>query len=72
MWIFGIRPLRRNVSVGSRKVTSIIGGHGDTSKTSAPGGRFVTAGDGNMVTVDHIGHPRQAPNGATNKSDAGS
>ena len=30
-------------------------------QTSAPGGRYVTAGDGNMVTVDHIGHPRQAP-----------
>src|SRR5215471_18237057 len=28
-------------------------------ETSAPGGRIVTAGDGNMVTVVHIGHPRQ-------------
>jgi len=27
----------------------------------APGGRLVTAGDGNMVSVGHIGHPRQAP-----------
>lgn len=27
----------------------------------APGGRLVTAGDGNMVRVDHMGHPRQAP-----------
>src|SRR5262245_3949552 len=31
------------------------------AKTSAPGGSIVTAGDGNMVPVDHIGHPRQAP-----------
>src|SRR5262247_429860 len=30
----------------------------------APGGRLVTAGDGNMVSVGHIGHPRQAPPGA--------
>ena len=30
----------------------------------APGGRLVTAGDGNMVSVGHIGHPRQAPTGA--------
>src|SRR6266852_1262141 len=30
----------------------------------APGGRRVTAGDGNMVPVGHIGHPRQAPHGA--------
>ena len=41
-------------------------------QTSAPGGRIVTAGDGNMVTVDHIGHPRQARNGAMNTTDAGS
>jgi hypothetical protein len=27
----------------------------------APGGRLVTAGDGNMVPADHMGHPRQAP-----------
>ena len=40
------------------------GQRGHVKKTSAPGGRYVTAGDGNMVTVDHIGHPRQAPNGA--------
>ena len=45
-------------------MTQLNGGNGDTSKTSAPGGRFVTAGDGNMVREDHIGHPRQAPNGA--------
>ena len=30
----------------------------------APGGRRVTAGDGNMVSVGHIGHPRLAPHGA--------
>jgi len=53
-------------------VTQNDGDQGDTSKTSAPGGRIVTAGDGNMVTVDHIGHPRQARNGAMNRSDAGS
>src|SRR5580658_7196609 len=30
----------------------------------APGGRRVTAGDGNMVRVGHMGHPRHAPHGA--------
>src|SRR5215475_14079446 len=30
----------------------------------APGGRLVTAGDGNMVSVGHKGPPRQAPGGA--------
>ena len=35
---------------------------GDTChRIFAPGGRLVTAGDGNMVSVGHIGHPRQAP-----------
>src|SRR5215475_6705747 len=34
----------------------------------APGGRLVTAGDGNMVSVGHIGHPRQAPGGARYQS----
>ena len=39
----------------------------------APGGRRVTAGDGNMVPVGHIGHPRQAPHGAPgNTRNAGS
>ena len=39
----------------------------------APGGRRVTAGDGNMVSVGHIGHPRQAPHGAPgNTRNAGS
>jgi excisionase family DNA binding protein len=47
-------------------VIQIDGGQGDTFKTSAPGGRIVTAGDGNMVTVDHMGHPRQARKGARN------
>jgi len=42
-------------------------------QTSAPGGRNVTAGDGNMVTVDHMGHPRQVPNWSQiNTTDAGS
>ena len=53
-------------------MTLISGGNGDAFETSAPGGRIVTAGDGNMVTVDHMGHPRQAPKGATNTTDAGS
>jgi excisionase family DNA binding protein len=35
---------------------------------SAPGGRRVTAGDGNMVSVGHIGHQRQAPSGAPGKT----
>ena len=35
----------------------------------APGGRRVTAGDGNMVSVGHIGHPRQAPHGAPGKQE---
>src|SRR3974390_730324 len=34
----------------------------------APGGRLVTAGDGNMASVGHIGHPRQAPQGARSGS----
>ncbi len=39
--------------------------NGDTCRRIfAPGGRLVTAGDGNMVSVGHIGHPRQAPPGA--------
>jgi hypothetical protein len=58
---FLIRPLRRCVSIGSRNVTAIAGSYGGHVETSALGGRFVTAGDGNMVTVDHMGHPRQAP-----------
>jgi len=33
---------------------------GDSQKNFAPGCRLVTAGDGNMVRVDYIGHPRQA------------
>ena len=35
----------------------------------APGGRRVTAGDGNMVLVGHIGHPRQAPHGALGEQE---
>jgi hypothetical protein len=36
------------------------------SRNFAPGCRLVTAGDGNMVSVDYMGHPRQASLGATN------
>jgi len=36
------------------------GSCGDSQKNFAPGCRLVTAGDGNMVRVDHMGHPRQA------------
>ena len=48
------------------------GGSGTPSKTSAPGGRFVTAGDVNMVRERHMRHRRQAPIGAMNAHDAGS
>src|SRR5579871_809295 len=37
------------------------------SRNFAPGGRRVTAGDGNMVPVDHKGHPHHAPRGAPGK-----
>src|SRR5579859_6131946 len=30
----------------------------------APGGRLVTGGDGNMVSVGHMGHPRQGSLGS--------
>jgi hypothetical protein len=36
------------------------GKYGDSQKNFAPGCRLVTAGDGNMVRADYIGHPRQA------------
>jgi len=35
------------------------GHRGDSQKNFAPGCRLVTAGDGNMVSVDYMGHPRQ-------------
>lgn len=56
----------------TRRIAVRRGSGGTCLKTSAPGGRNVTAGDGNMVTADHMGHPRQARNGAMNTSDAGS
>ena len=53
--------LRRCVSLESRSVTTFSGGScGDSQKKCAPGCRLVTAGDGNMVRVDYMGHPRQA------------
>jgi hypothetical protein len=53
--------LPRCVSLESRSVTTFSGGScGDSQKNSAPGCRLVTAGDGNMVRVDYMGHPRQA------------
>jgi len=40
----------------------VQGGNGVTHIGNfAPGGRLVTAGDGNMVLVDYMGHPRQVP-----------
>jgi len=58
-------PLQRYVSLESRSVTHNSGATGATChRIFAPGGRLVTAGDGNMVSVGHIGHPRQAPGGA--------
>jgi len=46
-------------------VISINGANGVTHhRNFAPGGRLVTAGDGNMVRVGHMGHQRQASNGA--------
>jgi|HubBroStandDraft_4_1064222.scaffolds.fasta_scaffold539354_2 hypothetical protein len=39
---------------------------GDSQKNFAPGCRLVTAGDGNMVSVDYMGHPRQASLEAAN------
>ena len=32
---------------------------GDSHRNFAPGCRLVTAGDGNMVSEDYMGHPRQ-------------
>src|SRR5208283_4884164 len=66
--------IRRYVSLHSRYVI-VIGGVNRASRyrNFAPGGRRVTAGDGNMVYVGHIGHPRQAPHGAPgNTGNAGS
>ncbi len=58
-------PLQRYVSLESRSVTHNSGATGATChRIFAPGGRLVTAGDGNMVSVGHMGHPRQAPPGA--------
>jgi hypothetical protein len=45
--------------ITQREVTRAIGQTLD--RNFAPGGRLVTAGDGNMVSVDYMGHPRQAP-----------
>jgi hypothetical protein len=69
---FRIRQGERYVSAEARTVTRYSGGNGDAFETPAPGGRIVTAGDGNMVTLDHMGHPRQALKGATSTTDAGS
>jgi len=42
-------------------------GHTATLRRNcAPGCRRVTAGDGNMVSADYMGHPRQASSEATN------
>ena len=38
----------------------------DSHRNFAPGCRLVTAGDGNMVSEDYMGHPRQASLEATN------
>jgi len=37
------------------------------AKNFAPGCRLVTARDGNMVSVDYMGHPRQASLEAANR-----
>jgi len=44
----------------TQRDTTQRGSCGDSQKNFAPGCRLVTAGDGNMVRVDHMGHPRQA------------
>jgi hypothetical protein len=59
--------------LGSRIVTHITRAMGrSVTEIFAPGGRFVTAGDGNMVSVRDMGHPRQAPHGARQSNNAGS
>ena len=63
-------PLQRYVSLESRSVTHNSGATGATChRIFAPGGQLVTAGDGNMVSVGHIGHPRQAPPGARHRNN---
>src|ERR1051326_7301230 len=63
-WTFRIRPVatfpiaritQRDSDQWSKGVTQ--------HRNFAPGGRLVTAGDGNMVRVGHIGHQRRASNG---------
>ena len=44
----------------TQRDTTQRGKSGDAHNDFAPGCRLVTAGDGNMVRVDYMGHPRQA------------
>jgi hypothetical protein len=51
------KTMRLTVSLESRRVTRISRTTGQAAtKNFAPGGRRVTGCDGNMVSVDHIGH----------------
>jgi hypothetical protein len=61
--------MRRCVSLESRSVTRCWGTPRRHSHCFAPGCRLVTAGDGNMVSADYMGHPVQASLGATNRKE---
>jgi len=62
---FRIRPVATFRMTGITQRNSDKWTNGATQhRNFAPGGRLVTAGDGNMVRVGHIGHQRRASNGA--------
>jgi hypothetical protein len=61
--------MRRCVSLVLRSVTGCGGTPRRHSHCFAPGCRLVTAGDGNMVSVDYMGHPVQASLGAMNRKE---
>jgi hypothetical protein len=55
------------------RITQRDRSRGDVSRRHsdyfAPGCRLVTAGDGNMVSADYMGHPVQASLGAMNRKN---
>jgi hypothetical protein len=63
----------RNLPVATLRVARItqrdkmLGHAAATLAFFAPGCRLVTAGDGNMVSADYMGHPVQASLGAMNR-----
>jgi hypothetical protein len=66
---FRIRPVATFRIARNTQRDSDQWGKGVTQhRNFAPGGRLVTAGDGNMVRVGHIGHQRRASNGAEQPS----